>query len=475
MNSGVLAAAYISAAVLFILSLGGLSDQESAKRAIWYGIFGMALAVLSTVLAPGIGNFEILGAMMVAGAVIGIVVAQRVGMTGMPQLVAALHSFVGLAAVFIGINAELELMEVTSNSTDVDIAGFAKKLAAKDAVEIAILKVEVLLGIFIGAITFTGSVVAFGKLAGHVDGRPRKAPGGHLWNLTLTVACLVLGIFYVEGEGVWTLVTIAVLAGLIGLHLIMGIGGADMPVVVSMLNSYSGWAAAAIGFTLGNDLLIVTGALVGSSGAILSYIMCRAMNRHFVSVILGGFGGSGESGITVSGEQVSIDAEGVAGALEDADSVIIVPGYGMAVAQAQGPVSELTEKLRAKGKAVRFAIHPVAGRLPGHMNVLLAEARVPYDIVFEMDEINEDFSSTDVAIIIGSNDIVNPAAQEDPNSPIAGMPVLEVWKARNVFVSKRGQGTGYSGIENPLFYKENTRMFFGDAKDSINQLLAILG
>ena len=470
--SGVLTAAYIAASVLFILALGGLSNQESAKRAIWYGIVGMALAVGSTVFAPGIGNFGILAAMVLAGAVIGTIVAMRVEMTGMPQLVAALHSFVGLAAVFIGINAELELASISGS--DSQLAGFAKQLAEKDALEIGILKVEVFLGIFVGAITFTGSVVAFGKLAGRIDGKPRKLPGGHFWNAAATIACVILGIIYVQGADVWTIIAVAVLAGLIGWHLISGIGGADMPVVVSMLNSYSGWAAAAVGFTLGNDLLIVTGALVGSSGAILSYIMCRAMNRHFISVILGGFGGSGEPASEISGEQTAIDADGVSSALDDADSIIIVPGYGLAVAQAQGAVSELTERLRSKGKMVRFGIHPVAGRLPGHMNVLLAEARVPYDIVLEMDEINDDFPDTDVAVVIGSNDIVNPSAQEDPNSPIAGMPVLEVWKAKQVFIFKRGQGTGYSGIENPLFYKDNARMFFGDAKASVNKLLALL-
>ena len=354
------------------------------------------------------------------------------------------------------------------------LIGFAKKLAEKDAVEQAILHVEVFLGVFIGAVTFTGSIVAFGKLAGKVDGKATKLPGGHLLNAGAAIASLILLVLYFNGAGIWALILMTLIAFFIGYHLIMGIGGADMPVVVSMLNSYSGWAAAAIGFTLGNDLLIVTGALVGSSGAILSYIMCKAMNRSFISVILGGFGGSTGPAMEISGEQIAIDAEGVAAALNDADSVIIIPGYGMAVAQAQQSVSELTRKLRAAGKTVRFAIHPVAGRLPGHMNVLLAEARVPYDIVMEMDEINEDFPKTDVAIVIGSNDIVNPAAQEDPNSPIAGMPVLECWKAKQVFVSKRGQGTGYSGIENPLFYKDNTRMFYGDAKKSLDALLPMI-
>ncbi|NQV68069.1 MAG: NAD(P)(+) transhydrogenase (Re/Si-specific) subunit beta [Rhodobacteraceae bacterium] len=476
MNIGIISAAYIAAAVLFILSLGGLSGQESAKRAVWYGIAGMGLAVLATVLSPDVANVAIIGAMVVIGAIAGWFVAKRVQMTEMPQLVAALHSFVGLAAVFIGFNADLEMTRVLS----IDLAarenliGFAKKLAQKDAVEQAILHVEVFLGVFIGAVTFTGSIVAFGKLAGKIDGGANKLPGGHILNATAAILSVVLGVIYFNGGGVEPLLLMTLLAFFIGYHLIMGIGGADMPVVVSMLNSYSGWAAAAIGFTLGNDLLIVTGALVGSSGAILSYIMCKAMNRSFISVILGGFGGTTGPAMAIEGEQIAIDAEGVAAALNDADTVVIIPGYGMAVAQAQQSVSELTKRLRAKGKTVRFAIHPVAGRLPGHMNVLLAEAKLPYDIVLEMDEINEDFPSTDVVIVIGSNDIVNPAAQEDPNSPIAGMPVLECWKAKQVFVSKRGQGTGYSGIENPLFYKENTRMFYGDAKKSLDALLPMI-
>lgn len=488
MSIGIVSAAYIAASVLFILSLGGLSGQESAKRAVWYGIVGMGVAVAATFFGPGMANYIIVIAMIAIGSYIGMMVAKKVEMTEMPQLVAALHSFVGLAAVFIGFNAEIELQDVlalkstmAADLSAVDtytffkesgIAGFAEKLAKKTSVEISILKVEVFLGIFIGAVTFTGSVVAFGKLAGKVDGKANKLPGGHMLNATAAIASLILLVMYFNGAGIWTLVLMTLFAFFIGYHLIMGIGGADMPVVVSMLNSYSGWAAAAIGFSLGNDLLIVVGALVGSSGAILSYIMCKAMNRSFISVILGGFGG-GQTGpaMEVEGEQIAIDADGVAAALEDADSIIIIPGYGMAVAQAQQSVSELTKRLRAKGKNVRFAIHPVAGRLPGHMNVLLAEARVPYDIVMEMDEINDDFPETDVAIVIGSNDIVNPAAQDDPNSPIAGMPVLECWKAKQVFVSKRGQGTGYSGIENPLFYKDNTRMFYGDAKASLNTLL----
>ncbi|MEV8469027.1 NAD(P)(+) transhydrogenase (Re/Si-specific) subunit beta [Fluviibacterium sp. DFM31] len=475
MSIGLQSAAYIAAAVLFILSLGGLSGQESAKRAIWYGIVGMAFAVVATIFGPGMGNYFVVILMVALGAIAGTIVAKRVEMTEMPQLVAALHSFVGLAAVFIGLNADLELGAVTALKEaggDLSaLAGFAATLAKKTSVEIGILKTEVFLGIFIGAVTFTGSVVAFGKLAGKVDGKPKQLPGGHMLNAASLALCVLLGIMYIAGAGIWTMVLVTLIAGFIGYHLIMGIGGADMPVVVSMLNSYSGWAAAAIGFTLGNDLLIVTGALVGSSGAILSYIMCKAMNRAFVSVILGGFGGTSGPQMAVEGEMIATDADSVAAALDDADEIIIIPGYGMAVAQAQQSVSELTKRLRAKGKTVRFAIHPVAGRLPGHMNVLLAEARVPYDIVMEMDEINEDFPNTDVAIVIGSNDIVNPAAQDDPNSPIAGMPVLECWKAKQVFVSKRGQGTGYSGIENPLFFKDNTRMFYGDAKKSLDDLL----
>ncbi|WP_299813497.1 NAD(P)(+) transhydrogenase (Re/Si-specific) subunit beta [uncultured Jannaschia sp.] len=485
-TAGITSAAYIAASILFILSLGGLSNQESAKRAIWYGMVGMGIAVLATVFGPGVHNVLLILVAIAAGGFAGYYVAGRVQMTEMPQLVAALHSFVGLAAVFIGLNAEIMLQSVLAMreahaallvddpAVLDDIAaltGFGQRLYIKDAVEIAILRVEVFLGIFIGAVTFTGSVIAFGKLAGRVDGKPTQLPGGHLLNAAALVVAIVLGLLYFNGAGIWTMVLVALIAGFIGWHLIMGIGGADMPVVVSMLNSYSGWAAAAIGFTLGNDLLIVTGALVGSSGAILSYIMCKAMNRKFVNVILGGFGGTSGPAMDVEGEQVAIDADGVANSLNEADSIIIVPGYGMAVAQAQQAVSELVRKLRARGKVVRFAIHPVAGRLPGHMNVLLAEAKVPYDIVLEMDEINEDFASTDVVIVIGSNDIVNPAAQDDPNSPIAGMPVLEVWNAKQVFVSKRGQGTGYSGIENPLFFKENTRMFYGDAKASLETLI----
>jgi NAD(P) transhydrogenase subunit beta len=454
MNIGIQTAAYIAASVLFILSLGGLSGQESAKRAVWYGITGMALAVAATVLSAQVGFSIVLVSMLALGAVLGAVVAQRVEMTAMPQLVAALHSFVGLAAVLIGLNSAM---------TAHDFASTAERV---------IHEVEIFLGVFIGAVTFTGSIIAYGKLSGRIGGKALVLAGRHVYNIAMVVVPFLLLSLYIDHAGSWTLYVMTLIAFVLGAHLVMAIGGADMPVVVSMLNSYSGWAAAATGFLLGNDLLIVTGALVGSSGAILSYIMCKAMNRSFLSVILGGFGSAPGATVTMKGEQIGIDTEGVAAALDEADSIIIVPGYGMAVAQAQGAVSELTQRLRAAGKQVRFAIHPVAGRLPGHMNVLLAEAKVPYDIVLEMDEINQDFPHTDVVIVIGSNDIVNPAAQEDPNSPIAGMPVLEVWKAKQVFVSKRGQGTGYSGIENPLFYKENTRMFYGDAKTSISALIA---
>jgi NAD(P) transhydrogenase subunit beta len=462
MSIGLVTAAYVAAAVLFILSLGGLSSQESAKRSVWYGIAGMALAMVATIVGPGTGSFGWMIPAIVIGAVIGAVVAQKVEMTGMPQLVAALHSFVGLAAVFIGLNADIEMgrvQEMIAAGAAVDsFTGFAAKLAHKEGAEITILAVEIFLGVFIGAVTFTGSIIAFGKLNGKIDGKALMLPGRHMINLGMAAACIILGLMYFSGAGIWTLLLMTVIAFVIGAHLVMAIGGADMPVVVSMLNSYSGWAAAAIGFTLGNDLLIVTGALVGSSGAILSYIMCKAMNRQFLSVILGGFGGPSGPAMEIDGEMIAADAETVASALNDADSVVIVPGYGMAVAQAQQSVSELTRRLRAQGKGVRFAIHPVAGRLPGHMNVLLAEAKVPYDYVLEMEEINDDFPSTDVVIIIGANDIVNPAAQEDPNSPI----------------SKRGQGTGYSGIENPLFFKDNSRMFYGDAKASMDALLQFI-
>jgi NAD(P) transhydrogenase subunit beta len=476
MEMGFTTAVYVIAAILFILSLGGLSGQESAKRAVWYGIVGMALAVTATLFGPGFGLWGLSLALIAAGGLIGYQLASKVEMTQMPELVAGMHALVGLAAVFVGFNTHFEMVNVAAMDESVrkSLEGFAALLAKKTSVEINILRVETALGIWIGAVTFTGSVIAYGKLSGKVNSAATKLPGGHVLNAVAALVSLGALIWYLNSGALMPMMILTLMALFIGYHLIMGIGGADMPVVVSMLNSYSGWAAAAIGFSLGNDLLIVVGALVGSSGAILSYIMCKAMNRSFVSVILGGFGGTAGPQMAVEGEQLAIDADGVAMALNEADSVIIIPGYGMAVAQAQQSVSELVRKLRAKGKNVRFAIHPVAGRLPGHMNVLLAEAKVPYDIVMEMDEINDDFPDTDVAIVIGSNDIVNPAAQDDPNSPIAGMPVLECWKAKQVFVSKRGQGTGYSGIENPLFFKENTRMFYGDAKASLDKLLPMI-
>ena len=456
MTTGLLTASYITASVLFILALGGLSNQEKAKRAVWYGIVGMIIAVIATIFGNSVFVTEWLNWLIIAivvGSIIGAFVAKKVQMTGMPQLVAALHSFVGLAAVFIGINSALLPHTEMSSS------------------QLMIHNVEVFVGVFIGAITFTGSIVAFGKLSEIITGKALILPGRHTLNIIMLLACFTLGYMFLTHSGNWTLIVMTIIAFIIGAHLVLAIGGADMPVVVSMLNSYSGWAAAATGFMLGNDLLIVTGALVGSSGAILSYIMCKAMNRNFLSVILGGWGDSSGPAMDIEGEMKPIDIESVASALNEADSIIIVPGYGMAVAQAQSAVSELTSRLRAKKKNVRFGIHPVAGRLPGHMNVLLAEAKVPYDIVLEMDEINSDFPDTDVVIILGANDIVNPAAQEDPNSPIAGMPVLEVWKAKQVFISKRGQGRGYSGIENPLFFKENSRMVYGDAKKSIDSIL----
>ena len=456
MTANIVTAIYIAASVLFILSLGGLSNQESAKRAVWFGIVGMALAVGATIFGPQVTISGILIIMIAVGSVIGLVVARRVEMTGMPQLVAALHTFVGLAAVFIGINSELAPPSGLTSTEKI------------------IHEVEVFLGVFIGAVTTTGSIVAFAKLAGIMDGKPLTLPGRNILNLIAVAACIWLGFMYLNHAGIWTLYLMTAIALIFGAHLVMAIGGADMPVVVSMLNSYSGWAAAATGFLLGNDLLIVTGALVGASGAILSYIMCRAMNRNFLSVILGGWGTATSSAQEVEGEMIATDVASVATDLADAQEIVFVPGYGMAVAQAQGAVSEITRRLRAQGKNVRFAIHPVAGRLPGHMNVLLAEAKVPYDIVLEMDEINDDFPTTDIVIVLGANDIVNPAAQDDPGSPIAGMPVLEAWKARQVIISKRGQGRGYSGIENPLFFKDNSRMLYGDAKSSLDQILSSL-
>jgi NAD(P) transhydrogenase subunit beta len=461
MASGTLTAAYIAATILFILSLGGLSNQETSRRGNLYGIAGMAIAIIATIWSNQVSSYIVLFIMMLAGGAAGTIVASRVQMTEMPELVAILHSFVGLAAVLIGY------------------ATFLDHSHEFYGVERTIHEVEIYLGILIGAVTFTGSVIAFGKLRGLIDGKPVLLPARHLLNLGIAIACFWLGAKFVgnpsSGAAVWALIIMTLIAFAFGVHMVMAIGGADMPVVVSMLNSYSGWAAAATGFMLSNDLLIVTGALVGSSGAILSYIMCRAMNRNFVSVIAGGFGTGGGSVTTFEGEAVPISPEETAELLRDADSIIIVPGYGMAVAHAQNIVSELTNVLRAKGKKVEFAIHPVAGRMPGHMNVLLAEARVPYDIVMEMDEINDDFPNTDVAIVIGANDIVNPSAQEEPNSPIAGMPVLEVWKAKTAIVLKRSMATGYAGVDNPLFFRENTQMLFGDAKDSLDAVFKALG
>jgi NAD(P) transhydrogenase subunit beta len=461
---------YIAATILFILSLGGLSNPETSRRGNLYGMIGMTVAVLATVLGPQVtkaGYGWIAGAMAV-GAVIGIYAARTVKMTQIPELVALMHSLVGLAAMLVGF----------ANYIDPAAAGVFK------GAEKTIHELEIYVGILIGAVTFSGSLIAFGKLSGKITGKPVLLPGRHFMNLLgLLVIIYFAGVFintHTVAEGMTPLMVMTVISLLFGIHMVMAIGGADMPVVVSMLNSYSGWAAAATGFMLNNDLLIVTGALVGSSGAILSYIMCRAMNRHFLSVIAGGFGTGGGTpaapagGAQPAGEVSPILAAETAELLRDAKNVIIVPGYGMAVAQAQHTVFEITKLLREKGVNVRFGIHPVAGRMPGHMNVLLAEAKVPYDIVFEMDELNEDFPDTDVAMVIGANDIVNPAAQEDPASPIAGMPVLEVWKAKTSIVMKRSMASGYAGVDNPLFYKENNRMLFGDAKKMLDEVLVAL-
>ncbi len=461
-STGLVSVAYVVASILFILSLGGLSHQESARRGNLYGVAGILIAMVATIANVGAGDMVTILIAVLLGGSVGIVMANKVEMTQMPQLVALLHSFVGLAAVLVGFSGYIEPLRPTFGA------------------EHTIKLVEVFLGIFIGAVTFTGSLVACGKLDGRIDSKALTLPGRHLMNLAAIIVSVLLGAWFLSTEsmalGILALVLVTVIASVLGVHLIMAIGGADMPVVVSMLNSYSGWAAASIGFMLGNDLLIVTGALVGSSGAILSYIMCKAMNRSFVSVILGGFGQTSSSSSAVEGDQTvhetSIDE--LSEELRNADSVIIVPGYGMAVAQAQNGVSDMTRILREKGINVRFGIHPVAGRLPGHMNVLLAEAHVPYDIVLEMDEINADFPNTDVVLVIGANDTVNPAAAEDPSSPIAGMPVLEVWKARQVVILKRGMATGYSGVENPLFFKDNSRMLFGDAKATIDKLVGAL-
>ncbi|WP_322101948.1 NAD(P)(+) transhydrogenase (Re/Si-specific) subunit beta [Paraburkholderia sp. J41] len=458
MLNGIGNMAWLGAATLFILSLRGLSHPASARRGNLYGVCGMVIAVLATLLVTGGAGLEIALAAALVGGGLGALLARRVEMTQMPQLVAVLHSFVGLAATLISF------------------ANYLSPATAMSGVERAIHETEIFVGAFIGTVTFSGSIVAFLKLQGTVSGKPLVLPARHLLNAVVLGACVVLGYRFVSApdgaDALYALIVMCVLAAALGVHLVMAIGGADMPVVVSMLNSYSGWAAAATGFMLDNDLLVTTGALVGSSGAILSYIMCRAMNRSFVSVILGGFGAvSAAASATPQGEVVATTVDEVGSLLRDATEVVIVPGYGMAVAQAQGTISEITRRLRALDIRVRFGIHPVAGRLPGHMNVLLAEAKVPYDIVLEMDEINDDFTSTDVVLVIGANDIVNPGAQEDAASPIAGMPVLEVWKARTVVVSKRSMATGYAGVDNPLFYKDNTRMLFGDAKGSVDALL----
>ncbi len=467
MSHNLATAAYLGAAILFVLSLGGLSNPETARRGNLFGMAGMALAVLATVFGPRVGATGIawiVGALAIGGG-IGLYAARAVKMTQMPELVALMHSLVGLAACLVGFASYVD--------TSMPLAGAEK----------AIHEVEIYVGILIGAVTFSGSLVAFGKLNGRIGGKPLLLPGRHWLNLAALLVVVWFGRAFLQAgsvaDGMLPLAVMTAIALLFGVHMVMAIGGADMPVVVSMLNSYSGWAAAATGFMLGNDLLIVTGALVGSSGAILSYIMCSAMNRNFLSVIAGGFGTGGGAapaaqGAEPQGEVVPVTAAETAEMLREARSVVIVPGYGMAVAQAQHTVNEIVRTLRGRGVQVRFAIHPVAGRMPGHMNVLLAEAKVPYDIVMEMDEINADFPATDVAIVIGANDIVNPAAQEDPASPIAGMPVLEVWKAGHSIVMKRSMASGYAGVDNPLFYKENNRMLFGDARKMLDEVLAAL-
>jgi len=466
-SAGIVTVSYIAATILFILALGGLSDQETARKGNWYGISGMAIALLATIFGVVTGNYVELMAALVVGGSIGLFLAKRVQMTEMPELVAILHSLVGLAAVLVGY------------------ANFMDPSATEhfSGVELTIHDIETYLGILIGAVTFSGSLIAFGKLSGRISGKPMTLPGRHLFNLGLLIGsiwfCREFVIGSAAGEGVTPLMIMTGIALIFGMHMVLAIGGADMPVVVSMLNSYSGWAASATGFMLNNDLLIVTGALVGSSGAILSYIMCRAMNRKFLAVIAGGFGTGGGTVATSDsgedqGEVMPISADETAELLANAKEVMIIPGYGMAVAQAQHIVHEITSTLRAKGVNVRFGIHPVAGRMPGHMNVLLAEARVPYDIVYEMDEINEDFPNIDVSMVIGANDIVNPSALDEPDSPIAGMPVLECWKGNISIVLKRSMATGYAGVQNPLFFKENTRMLFGDAKDTLDAVFKAL-
>jgi len=463
LSQGLVTAAYIGATILFILALGGLSNPETARRGNLYGMAGMTIALLATIFGVVAANYTILIGGVIIGGAIGLVAARRVQMTQMPELVAMLHSLVGLAAVFVGFSS------------------FGDPEQHFVGVEQTIHDIEIYIGILIGAVTFSGSVIAFGKLSGKISGNPLLLPARHWLNLGLLVVTIWLGTQFVAqsavGDGMTPLLVMTGIALLFGIHMVMAIGGADMPVVVSMLNSYSGWAAAATGFMLSNDLLIVTGALVGSSGAILSYIMCRAMNRKFIAVIAGGFGttsGSGSAVVEDQGEVVAVDAIEVAEMLKSAKEVMIIPGYGMAVAQAQHTVHEITRKLQAQGVNVRFGIHPVAGRMPGHMNVLLAEAKVPYDIVFEMDEINDDFPKIDVSIVIGANDIVNPSALTDPDSPIAGMPVLECWKGETTIVLKRSMATGYAGVQNPLFFLENTRMLFGDAKATLDTVLANL-
>lgn len=458
MTQGLITSAYLVAAAFFIASLAGLSKQETARRGNWLGILGMTIALLATIAGVSMDAMLPLVIALAIGGAIGLRLALKVEMTQMPELVAILHSFVGLAAVLVGYNSFFETHAAAGAALTVHLT-------------------EVFLGVFIGAVTFSGSIVAFAKLRGIASSKPLSIPHKHNLNLLALVVSALLLVYFVSFEGGETALLLMTLIALVfGLHLVASIGGADMPVVVSMLNSYSGWAAAAAGFMLSNDLLIITGALVGSSGAILSYIMCKAMNRSFISVIAGGFGQADtqQSAEQEQGEYREINAEDVADLLRNSSSVVITPGYGMAVAQAQYPVAEICQKLKERGIKVRFGIHPVAGRMPGHMNVLLAEAKVPYDIVLEMDEINEDFSDTDTVLVIGANDTVNPAAAEDPTSPIAGMPVLEVWKAQNVVVFKRSMNTGYSGVNNPLFYKDNTQMCFGDAKATVDAILKAL-
>ena len=464
-STGIVGTSYVASMILFILALSDLSNQETAPRGNWFGILGMAIALLATVLGIVTNHYAELIAALVVGGSVGLVVARRVQMTAMPELVAILHSLVGLAAVMVGY------------------ANFADTATQFAGVNLTIHHIETYLGVLIGAVTFSGSVIAFGKLSGHINSKPLTLPGRHIFNLGLLVIVIWVGYEFVQqsaaGGGMLALMFMTVIALVFGIHMVMAIGGADMPVVISMLNSYSGWAAAATGFMLNNDLLIVTGALVGSSGAILSYIMCRTMNRSFLSVIAGGFGASGGT-ITAldtgeeQGEVITITASETADLLIKAQEVMIIPGYGMAVAKAQQIVSELTNTLRTRGVNVRFGIHPVAGRMPGQMNVLLAEARVPYDIVFELDEINEDFPQVDVSLVIGANDIVNPSALDEPGSPIAGMPVLECWKGKTTIVLKRSMATGYAGVQNPLFFKNNTRMLFGDARDTLQSVVEVL-